>query len=154
MSSSNSNSAPHSSQPAASSSQPAAIPSQTQPFPFSPPYNTIYPFNSSFSNQPHLDQSPHFILEPLSYHPQQPPKPIAPTNQLQLSSSQKMPLIPAPPHTSSSTNPPIFTARRPARPITKCDRCRGRKSKCDSGQPCSSCQRSRAECKYTDGRPT
>ncbi|KAA1118182.1 hypothetical protein PGT21_033031 [Puccinia graminis f. sp. tritici] len=148
----NSNSAPHSSQPAGSSSQPTAMPSQ--PFSFSPPYNTIYPFNSSFPSQPHLDQSANFILDPVSYHPQQPPKLMPSTNQLQLSSSQKRPLVPAPPHTSSSTNPPIFTARRPARPITKCDRCRSRKSKCDSGQPCSSCQRSRAECKYTDGRPT
>ncbi|MBW0485379.1 hypothetical protein O181_025094 [Austropuccinia psidii MF-1] len=47
-----------------------------------------------------------------------------------------------------------YCIRRPVRPITKCDRCRARKCKCDSGQPCDQCISSKSQCIYTEGQPT
>jgi len=68
-------------------------------------------------------------------------------------SSQLIPIIN---NITHNNRPSInsFTPRRPARPITKCDRCRSRKSRCDSGHPCEACLKSKAVCEYTNGRPT
>ncbi|POW11009.1 hypothetical protein PSHT_08630 [Puccinia striiformis] len=110
--------------------------------------------NSSYPNQPSLDQQHSFLPEPQSYPQQSSKLPMFPIKQQQASSSQALPLTSTTTHALLSITPPTFTARRPARPITKCDRCRSRKSRCDSGQPCTPCQKSKAECKYTDGRPT
>ncbi|KAI9619079.1 hypothetical protein KEM48_006436 [Puccinia striiformis f. sp. tritici PST-130] len=110
--------------------------------------------NSSYPNQPSLDQQHSFLPEPQSYPQQSSKLPMVPIKQQQASSSQALPLTSTTTHALLSITPPTFTARRPARPITKCDRCRSRKSRCDSGQPCTPCQKSKAECKYTDGRPT
>lgn len=76
--------------------------------------------------------------------------------QLLPSTSSQLPLVPLINNLTHNNRPSInsFTPRRPARPITKCDRCRSRKSRCDSGQPCESCLKSKAICEYTDGRPT
>ncbi|PLW47044.1 hypothetical protein PCANC_03527 [Puccinia coronata f. sp. avenae] len=139
--------------PAASSSQPQPqpTPSSVQP-PFSfvsqPPLINY----TSVSYHPNQDHHPdHFARDPYP----QPPVPMASIQRQQSPSHPGPPVIPATvTRPRSAINPTSFTARRPARPITKCDRCRSRKSKCDSGQPCEACQKSKVDCQYTDGRPT